>query len=618
MTTVSIVIVNYNVKYFLARCISSILDSKINANLDIIIIDNGSSDGSEEYITTTYGHKIKYIYNPINQGFAKANNQGFQHAKGDFILVLNPDTIIAEDTLQKCIDYLLLHPNVGALGVRMIDGSGQFLPESKRAIPSLWTSFTKISGLSDLFPQSDLFTGYYLGNINELDTANVQVLSGAFMMLPKHVIHEVNGFDEDYFMYGEDIDLCVKIKKLGFDICYFPETTIIHFKGESSSRSSISYNKNFYNAMLIYISKHGDGLSAIGSTFLIKFSIIFVGILSFIKSNFLKSLRLIVDSIILYTIFHYMRMMWGKLIFNNVEYFNNYASNYNSISAVIIWIASIWFMGHYDKPWKHHRLILGILLGTIIILSIYSLLPANMRSSRAMIILGMIPLYLMSLLSHYFLIYLSSYKNKNFEYPYSILTKSNNVNKLLALIGHHYVNPNANKNNSRVLLIDSLSYSNKEIIDMIDGELCGHNVALSGGRNDYILKSFSKHVKGDSITQFSNMNLGNAYYKRLKRSFDMLLTLYILILSIFKKNLKSEKIKKNIGNLLLGKISLVGYILYNDSLPKIKNGIFDTKCLINDDTFYPVLVNEEMADKYYGQNYSIYLDYIILFKNLKQ
>jgi GT2 family glycosyltransferase len=229
---------------------------------EIIVVDNNSTDGSFEFFKNTFPC-VNFIWNKTNVGFAKANNQALKIAKGDYILFLNPDTIVPEDCFEKCISFISSQKNNIALGVKMIDGSGNFLKESKRGFPTPLTSFYKLFGLSKLFPRSKIFSTYHLGYLNENENHEVDVLAGAFMMIPKKILDTIGGFDEDFFMYGEDIDLCYRIQKAGFKNYYFAETCILHFKGESSKKGSLNYVKTFYTAMSVFVKKHyrkGAGL----------------------------------------------------------------------------------------------------------------------------------------------------------------------------------------------------------------------------------------------------------------------------------------------------------------------------------------------------------------------
>jgi len=226
-----------------------------NIEGEIIVVDNNSSDGSFEFFQNRFS-EVKFIWNKNNLGFAKANNLALKIAKGEYILFLNPDTIIAEDCFEKCIYFIKTKNNNCAVGIKMIDGKGRFLKESKRSFPSPFTALYKLFGFSKLFPHSGIFSKYHLGSLDENKNHEVEVLAGAFMMIPKKILNITGGFDEDFFMYAEDIDLSYRIQKAGFKNYYFAESTMIHFKGESTKKGSLNYVVIFYKAMSIFVKKH--------------------------------------------------------------------------------------------------------------------------------------------------------------------------------------------------------------------------------------------------------------------------------------------------------------------------------------------------------------------------
>lgn len=282
----SVIIVNYNVKYFLEQCLHAVLkaiDHLQQANeAEIIVFDNASSDGSKGFFQQKFPG-ITYIYSSENLGFAKANNKALQIAKGKYILFLNPDTVIGEDALEKSIAYLEKQNNGGALGIRMIDGSGNFLPESKRGFPTPVASFFKMSGLIKLFPLSKKVAHYYAGHLSQYNNNEVDVLSGAYMLVKKEVLDKTGGFDEAFFMYGEDIDLSYRIQQAGYKNFYFSDCTIIHFKGESANQNNAHYVKVFYQAMNIFVHKHFKRASSWWYILFIKSAILLSGVFSFIK-----------------------------------------------------------------------------------------------------------------------------------------------------------------------------------------------------------------------------------------------------------------------------------------------------------------------------------------------
>ena len=236
----SIIIVNYNVEYFLEQCLNSVMLAAKNVNSEVIVVDNNSSDGSIEMLKAKFP-KVQVIQNSENVGFSKANNQGIKIGKGKYILLLNPDTVIDEQTLTKITDRMNADDQIGGLGVRMVDGKGVFLPESKRGLPTPLVAFYKIFGLSSIFKKSKRFGRYHLSYLDEFEENEIDILSGAFMCMRKSVLDKIGLLDEAFFMYGEDIDLSYRIQKAGYKNIYFPQTTIIHYKGESTKKSSVNY-----------------------------------------------------------------------------------------------------------------------------------------------------------------------------------------------------------------------------------------------------------------------------------------------------------------------------------------------------------------------------------------
>lgn len=261
----SVIIVNYNVKAYLEQCLRTVSQALEGMPSEVFVVDNQSTDGSVEMVRERFP-KVKLIANTVNVGFSRANNQAIKEAQGEYVLLLNPDTVVGEDVFHKVVAFLDSRPQVGGLGVKMIDGTGRFLPESKRGLPTPQVAFFKIIGLTRLFPRSKVFGRYHLGHLPENEPARIEILSGACMFLRKRTLDEVGLLDESFFMYGEDIDLSYRITLGGYENWYYPEARIIHYKGESTKKSSVNYVFVFYNAMAIFARKHfsrrGSGLFA--------------------------------------------------------------------------------------------------------------------------------------------------------------------------------------------------------------------------------------------------------------------------------------------------------------------------------------------------------------------
>ena len=273
----SVIIVNYNVKYYLDQCIRSVLrafeemkkasssDSSVNEDVaEIIVVDNHSADGSVDYLEQRYPQEqypmVRFVESSHNLGFARANNIAIRQSRGEYVLLLNPDTIVGEDVLKKCVDFMDVHENAGAVGVRMLNATGKRAMESRRGLPTPMVSFFKMLGFCNRWPHHRLFGKYYMGYLPWDEPCQIEVVSGAYCMLRRKALDEVGLLDEDFFMYGEDIDLSYRVLKGGYHNYYLP-VDILHYKGESTQKSSFRYVHVFYEAMLIFFRKHYSGMT---------------------------------------------------------------------------------------------------------------------------------------------------------------------------------------------------------------------------------------------------------------------------------------------------------------------------------------------------------------------
>lgn len=256
--TLSVVIVSYNVKTFLEQCLRSVLKAAEGIESEIFVVDNNSVDGTEAMLMAKFSclSNVHLIFNRENVGFSKANNQALRRCCGRYVLVLNPDTLVQEDTFRKMIAFMEQDPTIGAAGCKLLNADGSFQLSCRRSFPTPEVSFYKIIGLSTLFPQSRRFARYNLTYLPIDATYEVDALMGAFMFIRREVLEQVGLFDESFFMYGEDLDLCYRIKQAGWKIYYYHETQIIHYKGESTKKESFNYVIRFYEAMLIFVRKH--------------------------------------------------------------------------------------------------------------------------------------------------------------------------------------------------------------------------------------------------------------------------------------------------------------------------------------------------------------------------
>lgn len=250
----SVIIVNYNVKYYLGQCLESVRRASQDLQVETFVVDNLSSDGSIAYLRERFP-EVTFIENKENVGFARANNQAIRMSTGKYVLLLNPDTIVTEHTFCDFIHFMDSHPEAGGAGAYMLRTDGTFAPESRRGLPTPFVAFCKMSGLAALLPQSRVFGRYYMRYLNENEVNEIEIISGAFMFLRREALDKVGLLDEDFFMYGEDIDLSYRILKGGYKN-YFLPTRMLHYKGESTEKSSFRYTYTFYQAMRLFFRKH--------------------------------------------------------------------------------------------------------------------------------------------------------------------------------------------------------------------------------------------------------------------------------------------------------------------------------------------------------------------------
>jgi hypothetical protein len=323
MIDLSIVIVNYNVKEFLQNLVESINKASKNITTEIIVVDNNSDDGSTEIIQEKYPF-VNLIKNKENVGFGRANNIGLKISRGKYILMINPDTIVREDTFDKMIDFFEANKDVGLAGCKVLNPDGTLQLACRRGFPGVWTSFTKVTGLSTLFPKSNFFAKYNLTYLDENQSYEVDAISGAFMFMRSEVYESVDGFDPQFFMYGEDLDLCYRVQKAGYKVYYVHSTEIIHYKGESTKRSSIDETQIFYDAMNLFVKKHFSTYYLV--EFILRFAIVVRKLITF-----LNVYKIIIGSILLdFTLF-----VVAVLIAENIYLVSNYHGFPESVKPMI-------------------------------------------------------------------------------------------------------------------------------------------------------------------------------------------------------------------------------------------------------------------------------------------
>lgn len=638
----SIIIVNYNVRYFLEQCLHSVRKATRGLEAEIIVVDNASVDDSISMVRQNF-KEVHLIESKINLGFSKANNLAFQHSRGQYILLLNPDTLVEEDCFSACIEFMEAHPKAGALGVKMFDGSGQYLPESKRGFPGLWASFCKMSGIYKLAPKSNWLNPYYLGHLDENEIHEVDVLSGAFMMLPSDVYKKLDGLDESFFMYGEDIDLSYRIQQAGYKNYYFPKTAIVHFKGESTSKGSLNYILMFYKAMSLFAQKHLPQKNKIFFRAFLNAVIWMKAIVSSIKRVFGKLSVGIIDAIILLFGFYNIKTYWASYYHGDANYFDQQVSYWNLTSYSIVWIACLVYQGVYEKKFALKDIIIGGIWGFVINLMIYALLPEQWRASRMLLILSFMWMIAYTLLSR---LIINKWKHNH----WTIGTKLEKTTlvvgdelqleraSLLINSGRHPIrllhkNPdeitkfNADQWNDYIrihniheLILCEKNLDWKQILQlMIQLKNRIHFKILTEG-GEGIVGSSSKDQRGEIYSFELDYNLAQKMYQRQKRLFDVLFALVLLSFSWILIFVFANKLQffKNLFLVIANKLTWVSYNSYPiliQHLPIIKHGVLcpaEERDYLGSKEWTQQLINT------YAWNYSIWLDLDICLRQFQK
>jgi GT2 family glycosyltransferase len=638
--TLSIIIVNYNVEYFLEQCLNSVYNAIKEINAEIFVVDNNSVDNSIELVKSKYP-LVKCIENKVNVGFSKANNQAILESNSEFILLLNPDTVVEEATFRKVIDFMVNHPNAGGLGVRMVDGKGRFLPESKRGLPTPAVAFYKIFGLSKLFRKSPKFNKYHLGYLDEFKNHEVDILSGAFMLMRSEALEKVGLLDETFFMYGEDIDLSYRIQLGGWKNYYCSDTTIIHYKGESTKKSSVNYVFVFYRAMVIFAEKHFSKNHAKSFSTLINLAIYFRASLSIAKRIFYSTTPVVLDFLFLLGGLFALTNQWT---INDVHF---------PLSILLIslpfytsvWLFYSWIFGLYDRDYKIINILKSLSFGTVFILVIYALLPKDWQFSRLYILIGSLWSFLYFVVSRMFvsLVINGNLGLINRHKTFAIVgdeIEFQRVSEILKGTGKFKlfrVSPTNIRGENSVGTVDQLdqiAHINK--IDEII--FCAKNTEskkiifwmthLNSEKLDFKIAqpdtSFligSNSIENAGELYVLNINaISKSDNKRIKRILDVLFSVVLVILTPFLIWIYKHKLNflQNIFNVLLSKKTLIGYQFANSTetknylLPSIKKGVIPVKNWFSKNTAIP----SDNLNIMYARDYSPLVDLKLLFKNL--
>ncbi len=398
----TIVVVSYNVKGYLSLCLSSALDAMKrlgDGQSELYVVDNASADGSVDWVRSAHP-EVQLIALDENVGFSAANNVAIRKAKGEWVLLLNPDTVVPEDTFERICNHVEGQEDIGGLGVPMFDGTGAWLPESKRGMPTPWASFCRLSGLWRVAPKSPKLNSYYFGHVGREETANVEVLSGAFMWMRKEALDEVGLLDESFFMYGEDIDLSIRLVKGGWVNRYYSEAPIVHFKGESTKKGSLSYVRVFHDAMRIFSEKHFAGGQAMAMRWMIRLGIRLRAVSAFLHGGVKRHSFAVADVVLS------MAAGFGVVGIHGMTTGMDHplvpTMTLALIGAVSSWWAGKWF-GSTDLPFHRVRTATAGLAAALSVVTIYSLMPEYLRVSRLSasllgVFVGVVPLVFRSLM----------------------------------------------------------------------------------------------------------------------------------------------------------------------------------------------------------------------------
>jgi GT2 family glycosyltransferase len=644
----SVIIVNYNVRHFLEQALLSVVQAAKGLAVEVFVVDNNSVDGSVQMVQEKFP-EVKVIANRKNTGFSKANNQAILQSQGEFVLLLNPDTIVEEDTFRKVINFMETHPEAGALGVRMLDGKGKFLPESKRSLPTPWVAFYKIFGLSTLFPQNKKFGKYHLTYLNSNETHEVEVLSGAFMLLRKTVLDQIGLLDEDYFMYGEDIDLSYRVIKGGFKNYYFADTSIIHYKGESTKKGSLNYVRVFYQAMLIFARKHFSKSNQSLFILLIQFAIYFRAIVAVVNRVFQRIAFPLIEGLMIYGVIQMIKWYWET----QHKYVDGggYPLTFDLIAAPIYVVVLVLFLsiaGAYRKPYKSSKIISAAFSGFIAIATVSYLFP-EINYSRAIVGLTSMFTVFLCIFNRFFLQLITKGKldlrekarrralivgdtdealrvhrmiRRELDYDVEILgllvPDAPSGEKIPEILGH----PDQLDEALEVYRVEEVIFCNKSlstrgIIDEMARLMRnGLTFRIVPPDADYLIGPNQIHSAGQNPLTLNLLLPENRFRKRL---FDALVSSFLILMYpvSFWLYKKPGAALNSLWKALRGKYHLVGYVVEdNPALPRMKKGLLNMYHILSGKS-ESLRTDPGQLDIYYARTYSPGLDLEILLRGFR-
>ncbi len=638
----SVVIVNYNVRHFLEQALGSVRRALQGIEGEVWVVDNHSADDSVRMVRERFP-EVKLIANTDNPGFAVANNQAIRQSTGEYVLLLNPDTLVEEDTFHKCLAFMDQHPEAGALGCKLLDGSGKFLPESKRGFPTPWVAFCKTFGLSTIFPRSPFFNRYHMGYLPEDETAEVDVLAGCFMFMRKTALDQSGLLDEAFFMYGEDIDLSYRIQQAGFKNYYFPETKIIHYKGESTKKGTLNYVRTFYQAMIIFARKHFSGRRAGLFVLMLQGAIWFRAGLTLFRNFLGKAWLPALDALAIYLGLVLLKDFWANYYYRDPDWFKTNVLWFNFPLYIFIWLGTVWLSGGYDTRYNLSRLLRGLGLGTLILSAVYGLLDLDYRPSRALVLMGAVwavfATVSIRLVAHFwafghFRLGRSKVKNllivgseRECERVLGLLNRVEAVGKnFIGRVGAAGTDERLGEADQlpelvRIYEADEIIFCSKDIgSQQIMAQMAQIGPAISykivPEESLSIIGSSSKDEPGELYTIDIRYNIAQPSQRRDKRLLDLCICLGLLPTLPFWLFFSTSRIAllKNWLPVLLGQKTWVGYApsTQNGSLPKLRPGVFSPVDVLKD-----LKVNDETAARlnfFFAKDWEVERDLAVFWK----
>jgi len=643
----SVVIVNYQVKFFLEQALLSVRKASRRLQVEVWVVDNASSDGSAEMLREKFPW-VHTILNTENVGFARANNQAIVQTTGKYVLLLNPDTVVGEDTFDRCFAFMEAHPEAGGLGVKMVDGSGVFLPESRRGFPDPFVAFCKTFGLSALFPRSRVFNRYYMGYLNPDRTHPADVLSGAYLWMRREALDRAGLLDETFFMYGEDIDLSYRLLQAGYRNYYFPGTTIIHYKGESTKKGSLNYVRVFYQAMIIFANKHFTGRKAGVFVGMLRLAIYFRAFLTLLGNFFRQGQLPLADLLLFYGGLVWLKHFWAVYRFGDPHY---YAADFLWINAPLytgIWLFAAWLFGAYEKDNQLEGLRRGLLTGMVGIAAVYGFLDPAYRTSRALIVLGTAWSWVAGTVWRHLLhlirqgTLLSQVRRQP---PVLLVGSREETDRVEALLAQARIHkPVAGRIDPGGQPGDSLQLGHIDQLDVVVsvfgiGEIifCSRDIAYTtiiaymtqlgpaiaykilpeGGQT--IIGSHHKNSRGELYTVAPVFELDRPLLKRQKRLLDLFLALCCVpALPVLLWWVRpSRGLLVNITAVILGKKTWVGYAGTADSgLPRLKPGVLSPAFAYTNNHLSPYALHQ--LNTAYARDYTPAKDWEIFRRGWKK